>query len=107
MQQLTLILKLNSNIVRFVNADGYQVSFLEVHYHSGNVDELRCLVERIQVTFDTDTPFSIVQELTNGVKEMKRRIRQTNTTDYKYTCGNTHLTMSAMILFPDSEKESL
>ena len=99
MQQLTL--KLNSNLVRFVNADGQHVSFLEVHHHSDNVNGLRCLVERVQVVFGTDATYAIVDEITRGVKEMKSRIRKGNTTDYMYACGNTHLSISAIILFPE------
>lgn len=105
MSQMTLMLKLNSNFVKFIHADGYAISYLDIHYHSNNIDELRCLVERIQITFEPDTPFAVIQMINEGLKKMKWGIRQKNVSEFSYQCGETTFSVSAAILFPDSEEE--
>lgn len=103
MSQITLMLKLNSNFVKFIHADGYTISYLDIHYHSNNIDELRCLVERIQISFEPDTPFAVVQLINEGLKKMKWGIRQKNVTEFSFQCGETTFSVSAAIIFPDSE----
>lgn len=102
-----LILKLDSNFVKFIHADGFPISYLEVHYHTNNVDELRCLVERIEIRFEPGTPFDVIQLINEGLMKMKREIRQNNVSQFSYQCGETKFSVYAIILFTDSEVKEL
>lgn len=103
MDNIRLMLKLNSNFVKFIHCDGFPISYLDIHYHSSNVLELRCLVERIQIRFEPDTPSAIVQVINEGLEKVKWGIRQNNVSKFSYQCGETTFSVSATILSESKE----
>lgn len=105
MDNLRLMLKLNSNFVKFIHSDGFPISYLDVHYHSKNLVELRCLVERINVAFDVDTPPSIVELINEGLSKIKEGIKQHNVAEFSYKCGETLFEVSAIILYAEMGEE--
>lgn len=100
MANILMMMKLNSNFVKFVHCDGYPISYLDIRYHSDNTSELRCLVERIQVSFEEDTPKAIVEAIKEGLAKMKEGILQSNTSEFSFKCGDMYFEVSAAILLP-------
>lgn len=79
-----LMLKLNSNFVKFIHSDGFPISYLDIHYHSRNLVELHCLVGRVNVAFDSGTPPNIVDLINEGLGKIKEGIKLHNVVEFSY-----------------------